>query len=214
MRNLIIYGGTFDPIHNGHVQTALKVQQHFNFDRFIFLPCKIPVLKNQALATPLQRVEMIELALAPYKDANFQIDLSEINRESPSYMVESLLYFRKQFGLKLPITLLMGRDTFNQLPSWHKWEQLLTLANILVINRSGTDNAPEKEALKILIQNHQTQDENRLMKQTCGLIYSFDAGTYDFSSSWIREQIKQQAKLYDYLAEPVIKYIQKNQLYL
>jgi nicotinate-nucleotide adenylyltransferase len=211
---LIIYGGTFDPVHNGHIQTALKVQKHFNFDRFIFLPCKIPVLKNQAVATAAQRVKMIELSIAPYaKEGNFEIDLSEINRATPSYMVESLEYFRKQFGNKLAITLLMGRDTFNQLPSWHQWIKLLTLANILVINRAGYKEAPDSEQLKTLIQTHETSDESALTTQAHGLIYSYDAGIYDVSSSWIRQQIQKNQNLQGYLADSVLDYIRQNHLY-
>ncbi|MBA3536874.1 MAG: nicotinate-nucleotide adenylyltransferase [Tatlockia sp.] len=214
MRNLIIYGGTFDPIHNGHIKTALKVQKHFNFDCFIFLPCKIPVLKNQALATAAQRVEMLELALAPFaKKGNFKIDLSEVNRESPSYMVDSLEQFRKQLGNKTAITLLMGRDTFNQLPSWYHWLKLLTLANILVINRAGYSERPDSEQLNYLIETHKTCDESALTKQSHGLIYSYDAGIYDVSSSWIRQQINKNENLQGYLADSVLDYIRQNHLY-
>ncbi len=215
MRNLIIYGGTFDPIHNGHIQTALNVQQQFNFDHFIFLPCKTPLLKNQALATATQRVTMIELALAPYsKNGKFEIDLSEINRNTPSYMVDSLEYFRQQLGNQLAITLLMGRDTFNQLPSWHRWSELLKLANILVIKRSGYEEITQSEQLKTFIENHETLESDELKNQAHGLIYSYNAGTYDFSSSWIRQQLQQKnTNMQDYLSDQVLNYIRRNHLY-
>lgn len=214
MRNLIIYGGTFDPIHNGHIETALNIQNHFHFERFLFLPCKVPILKNQAEAMPAQRVKMIELAIAPHdKHGNFDIDLSEINRDTPSYMVDSLQHFRAQFGNGMAITLLMGTDTFNQLPRWHKWLKLLTLGNILVINRAGFHDQPTSDPLKKLITKHETFDGSALTKQTHGLIYRYDAGNYDFSSSWIRKQLHRGTNMQGYLPPAVLEYIKQNNLY-
>ncbi|MBA2710442.1 MAG: nicotinate-nucleotide adenylyltransferase [Tatlockia sp.] len=213
MHNLLIYGGTFDPVHNGHIQTAVNVQKQFDFERFIFLPCKIPVLKNQALATASQRVKMIELALAPLSQHSFEINLSEINRNTPSYMVESLEYFRNKLGVNISITLLMGRDTFNQLPSWYQWTKLLKLTNLLVIKRPGYKEFTETEELRELIQNHETFVLDEIKKQRHGLIYSYDAGTYNFSSTWIREQIHEKNELKAYLSDSVIDYIRQNNLY-
>lgn len=215
MRNLLIYGGTFDPIHNGHINTAINVQNHFNFDRFVFLPCKIPLLKNDAVATAEQRIDMIELALAyRAKDKHFAIDLSEINRDSPSYMVDSLANFRHQLGNELAITLLMGADTFNQLPKWYAWQQLLTLANLLVIKRTGIDDMQTPELMKELLLKHESQDDKAIGIQAHGLIYRYDAGSYDFSSSWIRKQLAAGKNLNGYLPESVLQYIKQNNLYL
>jgi len=209
---MVIYGGTFDPVHNGHIKTALNVQNHFHFDEFIFLPCKIPVLKKQAFATPAQRIEMLELALEPFaKENHFKIDLTEINRETPSYMVDSLHLFRKKFGKKKAITLLMGQDSFNQLPSWHKWSELLSLANILVIQRAGLSNTPE---LKNWVQKYQTFDSSALKSQAQGLLYFYDAGTYKVSSSWIRQHHLEVNNLEDYLPASVLNFVQQNKLYL
>lgn len=213
MRNLLIYGGTFDPIHNGHINTAINVQNYFNFDRFIFLPCKIPVLKNKAIATAAQRIDMINLALLQQdKDKHFALDLSEINRDSPSYMVDSLQNFRDELGDKIAITLLMGADTFNQLPHWHAWHRLLTLANILVIKRPGFNEA-QTPSLENLLDKHETEDKNALCQQAQGVIYRYDAGSFNFSSSWIRKQFAEGKTPQGYLPEPVLQYIKQNNLY-
>lgn len=214
LRNFIIYGGTFDPIHNGHLHTAINVQNHFNFDRFVFLPCKIPVLKNKAVATTRQRIDMIELSLADQdKDKQFAIDLSEINRNSSSYMVHSLENFRQQLGAKVAITLLMGTDSFNQLPQWHDWQQLLSLANLLVIKRSGFEEPPA-DLLRSLLAKHETQEEKAICEQAQGLIYRYDAGSFNFSSSWIRQQLAASKDLESYLPARIIEYIRKNRIYL
>lgn len=215
MHNFIIYGGTFDPVHYGHIKTALHVQHFFHFERFVFLPCKIPVLKNQAIATPEQRVRMLELALAPYQQQDhFSIDLSELNRDSPSYMVDSLEYFRNQFGKEVAITLLMGMDTFSQLHRWHKWTQLITLCNLLVIDRAGFDNQALPDLVQDLVDKAQTFDAHALKQIPHGLMYRYHAGEFDFSSSWIREQLHKKKDLENYLPVPVIEYIKKNNLYI
>lgn len=214
MRNLIIFGGTFDPPHNGHINTAINVQNHFNFERFLFLPCKTPLLKNQATATPIQRIDMLNLALATVdKTLNFQIDLSEINRDTPSYMVDSLQHFRKQFGEQIVLTLLMGADAFSQLPYWHAWTKLLTLANILVIKRAGFDDKTHSDLIRELLIKHETKDSTAICEQKYGAIYRFDAGNFDFSSTWVRKELRGNKDLSNYLPESIMQYIKQNGLY-
>jgi nicotinate-nucleotide adenylyltransferase len=213
LRSYIIYGGTFDPIHNGHINTAINIQNHFNFDCFLFLPCKTPLLKKEAIATPAQRVDMIELALAPHQDKHFAIDLSEINRDSPSYMITSLQHFRNQFGEDSAITLLMGSDTFNELPQWHAWQGLLTLANLLIIKRAGFDDSQFSDLVKKLLVKYETHNPKAICKQVHGLIHRYDAGGFNFSSSWIRKQFAAGKDLRDYLPESVLEYMEQNNLY-
>ncbi|WP_028387928.1 nicotinate-nucleotide adenylyltransferase [Legionella fairfieldensis] len=218
MHNFIIYGGTFDPIHNGHINTAINIQNHFNFDRFVFLPCKVPVLKHRALATAKQRITMIELALSEQdKNRHFTIDLSEINRDSPSYMVNTLENFRQQFGNNIAIVLIMGADTFNQLPQWHAWQQILSLTNLLVIKRPGKNYDREApEPVKELLSHYETHEDKAISQQPHGLIYRYNAGNFNVSSSWIRQQIRihNEQALKNYLSDKVLKYIKQNNLYL
>lgn len=213
MHNLIIYGGTFDPIHSGHIKTAVNIQNHFNFERFLFLPCKIPVLKKNATATAKQRIDMLELALQNLNQ-NFEINLSEINRESPSYMVYSLQNFRLELGSELSITLLLGTDSFNQLPQWYNWQQLLTLANLLVIKRCGAAETVIPSELKELLVQHETFDGVALAQSRHGLIYRYDAGSFNISSSQIRKQLTEGKDISAYLPKAVFHYIRKHQLYL
>ncbi|WED44159.1 nicotinate-nucleotide adenylyltransferase [Legionella cardiaca] len=212
MRNLIIYGGTFDPIHNGHINTAINVQKKFNFDQFIFLPCKLPVLKAQAAASASQRVIMLELALKEL-DKKFVINLSEVNRNSPSYMVETLKQFRNELGQAISITLLIGVDAFMQLPKWYAWEQLLTLTNLLVINRAGIDTTNFPEAVIKLLSSHQTHEANAILNHSHGLIYCFNAGNFDISSTAIRKKIATGEAVSADIPESVLKFIKSNNLY-
>ncbi|MFA5959200.1 MAG: nicotinate-nucleotide adenylyltransferase [Tatlockia sp.] len=214
MHTLLIYGGTFDPIHFGHIHTALNVQKQFHFETFAFLPCKLPVLKDARVARADHRLAMMRLALAPFSASNaFTIDLAEIERPTPSYMIETLRHFRKQYGNLTAITLLMGIDAFNQLPQWHEWSKLLTLANILVIKREGFKEAAPCEPIQTLLKQHKTDDWKAITKKTHGVIYFFDAGRFDVSSSWLRKQLAERKCVDDYLPSEVVEYIKQQGLY-
>ena len=210
MNNLIIYGGSFDPLHNGHLNTALTVQKAFSFERFIFLPCKTPVLKKATMASSKQRLEMLELAIATYPD--FEISLEEVMRPTPSFMVDTLEFFHKQFS-DCAITLLIGMDSFLQLPQWHNWQKILTLSNLLVMKRPHTDEYDAGELVKNLLLTHETMDKQDLLTNRFGKIYRYDAGEYDISSTWLREQIRSGVDIEPYLPASVYQYIKKQGLY-
>ncbi|WP_165474692.1 nicotinate-nucleotide adenylyltransferase [Legionella nagasakiensis] len=211
MRHLIIYGGSFDPPHNGHLKTAIAVQNEFHFDRFLFLPCKIPVLKEVTMASCAQRISMLRLALLPYR--KFDVDTREIERHAPSYMVNTLESFRQEVGEKTPITLLMGLDAFLHLPKWHQWRQLLELSHILVIERPGTNPLNIPQSLKTLLSHRETTEKNSLLTEANGKIVRYDAGQYDISSSWLRQQIKTGMDVHHYLPPAVYHYIKEQGLY-
>lgn len=212
MRNLLLFGGTFDPIHNAHLNVAINVQNHFNFDRFVFLPCKIPVLKNKSIASSTDRLAMLELALKEYPHKNFEVDTREINRASPSYMITTLEDYRNEIGESLPIILLIGEDTFEKLSYWHRWQELLSMASILLINRSGTPLKPDA-ALKELLLAHETDDEQELIRHPYGVIFRFDAGLYDLSSTAVRQQLKENHAC-EQIPLGVANYIRQRKLYL
>ena len=210
MQNLILFGGSFDPVHYGHLRTALAVQQHFHFQRFVFLPCKSPVLKAITKASSQQRVDMLNLAIKPYHD--FSIDLREIQRDGPSYMVDTLASFRQELGNATSITLLLGRDAYFQLPKWHKWEMLLQLSNLLIMERPESKSNLPKD-LTVLEKQHLTYNETELFDIPCGKILHYHAGIYEISSTWIREQLKKGADVGEYLPPSIYQYIKDQELY-
>lgn len=214
MHNLIIYGGTFDPIHYGHINTALQVQKQFGFERFYFLPCKTPVLKAESQASADDRIHMVQLALEDMPaELHFDWDDSEIKRTTPSYMVTTLKHFREKLGTTIPITLLLGYDSFIQLPFWHQWQHLLDLCNLLVINREAFSKHPLPESLQALLKKHEHNDKNILLKQSHGVIHRFNAGNFDISSSQLRQKLALQDDLCNNIPDNVIAYIKKHKLY-
>jgi nicotinate-nucleotide adenylyltransferase len=211
MKNMAIYGGTFDPPHLGHVKTAQAVQHYFQFDKLTFMPCKIPVLKGSALATSQQRLEMLKLALADYQ--NFTIDTRELDRDTPSYMVDTLMSIRKEWGDSIAITLCIGMDTFLQLPEWHAWQDILGLCHLLVMKRAVATKETLPNVLKKLLLSSETSEKQCLLTQPNGKIYCFDAGQYPISSTSIRLKIQRGEDVSSYLSETVYQYIMMQALY-
>lgn len=215
MKNIGLYGGTFDPIHKGHINTSIAVQNHMHYSSYRFLPCKIPTLKAPAHATTSQRIKMLEIALQSYPQ--FEIDLREIKRKTPSYMVDTLISLREEEP-NATISLILGYDAFRSLPQWYQWEKILTLANILVINRDKKNVPKNNQELHLIntpvslqpkesqknnknrqsndffyhfIKSRQVYNKEIFMQQKAGAIYEFDAGFYPISSTQIRQLIAQ-----------------------
>lgn len=218
-QSILIFGGTFDPPHKGHLKIALAVQNHFHFDHFMFLPCQTPVLKAAAQATAIQRVEMLKMLIKPYPA--FSLNEMEVQRDTPSYMVDTLRTLRQQWGKQVSIILLLGWDAFVHLPLWHKWKELFQLAHILVVDRlqpaplSRDTETPLKpqNVLNKQIQANITTQASALFHAPCGKVYFFDAGEYPISSTAIREGLKTEQAIHDWLPSDIYAYIKRHQLY-
>lgn len=127
-----ILGGTFDPIHFGHLRSALEVSEQLNLSHVRLIPSARPPHRNEPHATPQQRLMMLHLAM---KNAgNFIVDDRELQRDGISYSVDTLLSLREDFPSN-PLFLLLGTDAFLSIQTWHKWQNLLELAHIVIIGR-------------------------------------------------------------------------------
>lgn len=209
--SILLFGGSFDPPHYGHLKTALAVQQYFSFERFVFLPCKVSVLKKTTHSSIEHRLALLQRALEPYPF--FEISLQEITRNTPSFMVETLENYRAELGNDAAITLLIGHDSFLELPQWHRFETLLSLCHLLVIERPNTNSAPLPNLLQKISHTHEIVDKLRLETTPCGAIYRFNAGSYDISSTKLRSLIQAKLSVEEYLPKAVSDYIQEHQLY-
>lgn len=212
MKNIVIYGGTFDPPHYGHLNTACAIQNHIHFDRFIFLPCKTPVLKAAALASSKHRLAMLKLALS--NTPEFEIDTREITRSTPSFMVETLESFRHELGENTAISLCIGMDAFLQLPHWKSWNKILKLSHLIVMKRATINEKKLPDLLKKLLLANEVFDPSDVRTRPHGKIYCFDAGQYPISSSWLREEIQAGRDIKNHLPETVYHYIKTQALYL
>lgn len=211
MKSMLIYGGSFDPPHFGHLKTALAIQQHCQFDHVFFLPCKVPVLKNPTQADPHHRLNMLTLMLTDYPQ--FEVMTSELDRETPSYMVDTLNDLRHQYGSTYSITLLLGMDAFLEVPRWFQSDKLPGLCNLLIIQRiSITTVSDIPPALNHLFPK-QCKDARDLKKHAHGAIAYDNAGNIPISSTAIREKVKLGQNIQGDLPDEVITYIKNQGLY-
>jgi len=210
MKTVLIYGGSFNPPHYGHLKTALAVQHRFDFQHFIFLPNKASVLKDILPVAAKDRLHMLALLLNDHPE--FSIDTREIDRNSPSYMVDTLVSFRKEFGADASITMLLGIDSFLTLNQWHQWQTLPTLCNLLVMKRPGADEQ-SVETLFPDLASQSCHELGELLHTRCGKIGVFDAGLYPVSSTEIRKLIQQKSTPLAEVPEEIYQYIQQHQLY-
>jgi nicotinate-nucleotide adenylyltransferase len=210
MYSIAIFGGTFDPIHIGHLQTSLTIQAHFKFNAYVFLPCKTPTIKAATVANTKQRLEMIRRAINNHQ--SFKLDLREIERATPSYMVETLESFRTEYP-DASITLVIGYDAFLSLPQWYQWKKIITLAHLLVINRSEFVKQPISEIMRKFLNDYQLNNKTELLNTQAGSVFLFDAGNYEISSSSLRADIKKGADVKNKLPISVYEYIKHQGLY-
>jgi nicotinate-nucleotide adenylyltransferase len=130
-----ILGGTFDPIHYGHLRPALELLDTLDLAEVRFVPCRIPVHRGVPLVTADQRLALVRLATAG--QPGFVTDDRELRREGPSYMVDTLTSLREDLGQQRPLCLIVGTDAFRELHTWHRWRELTDWAHIVVMQRPG-----------------------------------------------------------------------------
>jgi len=130
----LCYGGTFDPVHDGHVAVARFAQKTLDADVY-FIPSADPPHRQKPLATARQRAAMLQIAIAG--QPRFFLDLRELNRDKPSYSIDTLRELRAELGSEQPIAWLIGADAFAQLHTWHEWQDLFDLAHFVVAVRPG-----------------------------------------------------------------------------
>ena len=213
MNPLIVFGGTFDPIHNGHLGIAEEVLRQIPEAKLVFLPCKTPVLKQASTASAKDRVSMLQCALAdsPLCD-KCRIDTREITRDGPSWMVDTLVSLREEYGENTSITLLMGQDAFAGLAQWHQWQSLTTRANLLIAAR---DEAPAllPEVVRTLWDKAENASAETLSHSPFGRVMRINAGKYPISSTQVREALYSGKAVNNLLPQAVQAYILQNGLY-
>ena len=185
MSSIGIFGGTFDPVHYGHLRTAFEMLQALRFDEVRFMPCGNPPHRGKTFADATLRLKMVKVAIEGQK--GFVVDDRELMREGPSYSVDTLSALREEEPNR-PLALIIGMDAFLGLPKWHHWERILQLAHIVVAHRPGW-RAPDMGPLGELLANCGTHRIDDLHQAMCGKIYIHDVTQLEISSTDIRELV-------------------------
>ncbi len=196
-----IFGGSFDPVHLGHLKTAKSIKKELNFERLFLLPCHDPVHKNSLHYSPKQRLEMLNLAIKDYP--SLEIDTREIDRAGNSYMIDTLADLTKEFKGKT-ICLIIGMDSFLSFKTWKKWDEFARLVHLIILPRN-TDRLAENnlETFDLAL------DKSDLNISSSGLLYFSNSELIDVSSTDIRGKIASNQNLDGLMPSPVIKFLQK-----
>ncbi len=180
-----IFGGTFDPIHFGHLRSAFEILQSLRFDEVRFMPAGNPPHRGSPVASAEHRLHMVRVATAGQH--GFVVDDRELRREGPSYSVDTLAALRAEHPLR-PLALIIGMDAFLGLPKWYHWREILALAHIVVAHRPGW-RAPDIGPLGELLADRGTHRIGDLHQAKSGHIYVHDVTQLEISSTEIRELV-------------------------
>ncbi|WP_299982398.1 nicotinate-nucleotide adenylyltransferase [uncultured Pseudoteredinibacter sp.] len=212
-----LFGGSFDPVHRGHICLAEKVQQSLGLQGMALLPAAQQPLKGLANVSARQRLAMLNLALTPFP--NLSVDARELGRSGPSYTVDTLQQWRLEHDEKACLCFCMGLDSLMQLHRWHRWEQLFELANLIVLARPGWSWAEAASALPPKLQAElkarRCEDVAPILVTPKGKWILLEAPLMDISSTKIRQQLAAgvPASQLSELPQSVANYIEEHSLY-
>ncbi len=207
-----ILGGTFDPVHLGHVALARAALAGLPIAEVLWLPSGSPGHRTAPVAGARDRLAMLRLATAG--DARYRVDESELDRGEATYTVHTLTRLRAQLGRQQPLLLLLGSDSFLSLPTWLRWRELFDLAHIAVAGRPGhlpgaVGPAPE---LAAEIERRKVPPA-QLAASAAGRIAYFDMPPTDISASAVRAGLAAGRDMRDLLPAAVLAYIEAHHLY-
>ena len=209
-----ILGGTFDPIHYGHLRLAEEMLELANLRQIRFIPTGIPPHRNAPQVSAQHRSAMVRLAITD--QPAFVLDEREVERTAPCYTVDTLRELRAELGAAQPLCLLMGGDAVLQLHTWHEWEQLFGLAHIVVGYRPGFTLEERIHSATAELQRHYQQRlcaANALSQQPCGGITELAIPKLEISATDIRRRVAEGRTIRYLLPSAVADYIHQHQLY-
>lgn len=208
-RRIGLLGGTFDPVHYGHLRGALEVRDCLQLDELRLIPSARPPHRDQPGATAQQRLAMVRLAVGEH--SGLLVDDRELWRDAPSYTVETLESLRGELGNTVTLFVILGWDAFCGLPGWHRWEDLLQLASLVVLQRPEQDQ-DLPEVLKDLLAARSINDPRQASARH-GQILCLSQTPLAISATHIRALLTSGQSPRFLLPDAVLDYIETNGLY-
>jgi len=205
-----VLGGTFDPIHNGHLRLAWEACTRLNLQQLRLIPCHVPPHRATPASTAEHRLAMARLACTGVP--GFVVDDWEIRRNAPSYSVETLAHLRQQLGADTRIVFLMGMDAFRQFSTWHQWPRILELAHLWIAHRPGSA-MPKADSQEGRLLQQRGVDQSALLDTSAGNLCVYDCTALDISATQLRTQIAQGISPRFLLPDSVWDYIEQHELY-
>jgi nicotinate-nucleotide adenylyltransferase len=209
MRPIGVFGGTFDPIHLGHLRTAFELLQEFQLTEIRFVPCRIPHREKSPLASAELRLRMVRESIE--SEPGFRVDERELNRDGPSYSVDTLESLCDEFPDRT-LALIIGMDAFLGFTAWHRWQDILRLAHIIVAHRPGSD-IPGAGPIGELLADYGAADSPDLLQESAGRIFLHAVTQLEISSSAIRQMVRRGADPRFLIPGPVARIIGESGCY-
>ncbi|MEC7685876.1 MAG: nicotinate-nucleotide adenylyltransferase [Pseudomonadota bacterium] len=204
-----IFGGAFDPVHQGHIQAARFALETLDLDAVQMIPCNVPNHKESLSASAVHRMEMLKLALRD--EPSITPDDCEMRRGGISYASDTVSAFAES-GCWQHRIFVMGMDAFNGLPCWHNWQGFLDSCHILVLGRSGQD-VDELVAAELDLERRQVAEPHELFEQSVGKVHLARLFDVELSSTQVRSLLGKDGHVSGLLNPSVINYIEEHSLY-
>lgn len=208
---VLMFGGTFDPVHYGHLRSALELTQVLPVHKVHLIPCQLPAHRGEPNATAEQRLAMLRLAIT--NEAQLFADKRELQRAGPSWSVDTLESLRQDYGWQQPLAMVLGWDAFLGLPNWSRRERLLELAHLIVLTRPGQMHQGSDQVLQLL-KEHQLPAGEALSASPAGQILrlSLPSGL-EISATHIRKLLASNLSARYLLPDTVLNFISTEGLY-
>jgi nicotinate-nucleotide adenylyltransferase len=205
-----ILGGSFDPIHFGHIKTSLQLAEKFQLQSIKLIPCKVSPFKDNTFASIQHRWNM--LCIITGSSELFEADSRELERDTPSYTYETLREITSEISSEATLFWIMGEDALLGFPKWYQAEKIMQLCHVLVMRRPGYEATEDTEA-SAWLKPYMCDDESKLEEKQSGYIFMTDVELFDISSTQIREIVHAGEEPRFMLPGGVWNYIKRNNLY-
>jgi nicotinate-nucleotide adenylyltransferase len=209
-----LFGGTFDPIHFGHLRLATELAEAFRLERVVFLPAGLPYHRGRsAHATSEERLTMVKLATA--RDPRFDVDDRELRREGATYTYDTLAEIRAERGPDATLIFLAGSDAFAKVDTWHRWTELLQLAHFAVAIRGDDTQWATKGpgAFPRDVWPRITLNLREMMSAPSGKVMTFAMTPLAISSTALRELVAQGSSIRYLTPDPVVEFVRSRRIY-
>lgn len=206
-----LFGGTFDPIHYGHLNTVLAVAKDFNLSKVYFMPNNIPPHKAVPITTASQRLDMLKLAIQD--KPLFDIERYELNQKRSSYTIETLKVWRTTHSDNQSLVFIIGEDSLITLTYWQDWQDLLNYCHLIVCPRPGLSKAMYTPELQNWIARHLAYNKSLLKNTPHGYLFFANNPLSNISATTIRQQLASGHYGNNILPPAVLNYIKKHKLY-
>ncbi len=218
-KRIALYGGTFDPVHSGHLEVARRVAQLFEIEKVVFIPAQMAPHKiGRPVTEPIHRYAM--LALATQNDPELSISTFELDAPDRRYTVDTVEHFQHALGDETELFFIMGADSWSEITTWREWEHLLTMTNHIVVTRPGYDPATThvgaiSERIEDLRSSERASFTKAATSRRTPKIFFTDVVMKDVSATRIRWLVSEgrTEELTELLPEPVLEYIKKYGIY-